>query len=166
MFLKCQVSYPPASGLSSCPGSQNLQVTYLIPSKQHKAGLSSGKQSLVPLSQNTQHPVSEEELRIISISGRLSMQCEKFVVKLMWEICLKNHMDQFGGLPRHHIAHYLIEVTNFIVFNQDLSKAIQTIMLLVDFSQGFKRMDHKNIIKTLFSLGIPGWLIAYHSILP
>ena len=67
--------------------------------------------------------------------------------------------DQFGGMPGNSIAHYLIEITNFILFNQDLSKPIQTIMLLVDFSKGFNRMDHKIIIQTLFSLGIPGWLL-------
>jgi hypothetical protein len=89
------------------------------------------------------------------------MQCEKFVVKWLWENGLKKPMDrdQFGGLPGNSIAHYLIEVTNFILFNQDISKPIQTIMLLVDFSKGFNRMDHTIIIQTLFSLGIPGWLL-------
>jgi hypothetical protein len=32
-------------------------------------------------------------------------------------------------------------------------------MLLVDFSKGFNRMDHKSIIQTLYTLGIPGWLL-------
>ena len=63
--------------------------------------------------------------------------------------------DQFGGLPGNSIAPYLIEVTNFILFNQDLFKPIKTIMLLVDFSKGFNRMEDKIIIETLFSLGLP-----------
>ena len=113
-----------------------------------------------PIPKNTQHPKNEDELRIIYITARLSMVCEKFVAKWLWENGLKEHMDrdQFGGMPGNSIAHYLIEITNFILFNQDLSKPIQTIMLL-DFSKGFNRMDHKIIIQTLFSLGIPGWLL-------
>ena len=114
-----------------------------------------------PIPKNTQHPKNEDELRIIYITARLSMVCEKFVAKWLWENGLKEHMDrdQFGGMPGNSIAHYLIEITNFILFNQDLSKPIQKIMLLVDFSKGFNRMDHKIIIQTLFSLGIPGWLL-------
>ena len=114
-----------------------------------------------PIPKNTLHPATEEDLRIISITARISMQCEIFVAKWIWENGLKNHMDrdQFGGLPGNSIAHYLIEVTNFILFNQDLSKPIQTIMLLVDFSKGFNRIDHNTIIKELFSIGIPGWLL-------
>ena len=81
------------------------------------------------------------------------MVCEKFVVKWLWENGLKEHMDrdQFGGMPGNSIAHYLIEITNFILFNQDPSKPIQTIMLLVYFSKGFNRLDHKIIIQTLLS---------------
>ena len=89
------------------------------------------------------------------------MLCEKFVLRWLWENGIKEHMDrdQFGGIPGNSISHYLIEITNFILFNQDLSKPILTIMLLVDFNKGFNRMDHKIIIQTLFSLGIPGWLL-------
>ena len=114
-----------------------------------------------PIPKNTLHPSSEEDLRIISITARIAMQCEKYIVKWMWENGLREHMDrdQFGGLPGNSIAHFLIEVTNFILFNQDLSKPIQTIMLLVDFSKGFNRMDHNTIIKELFRIGIPGWLL-------
>ena len=89
------------------------------------------------------------------------MLCEKFVVRWLWENGLKENMDrdQFDEMPGNSTAHYLIEITNFILLNQDLSKPIQTIMLLVDFSKGFNMMDHKIIIQTLFSLGIPGWLL-------
>ena len=89
------------------------------------------------------------------------MLCETFVVRWLWENGLKEIMDrdQLDGMPGNSIAHYLIEITNFIPLNQDLSKSIQTIMLLVDFSKGLNRMDHKIIIQTLFSLGIPGWLL-------
>ena len=34
-----------------------------------------------PIPKNTQHPANEDELRIISITARLSMVCEKFVAK-------------------------------------------------------------------------------------
>ena len=81
------------------------------------------------------------------------MQCEECVVKWLWENGLKKHMDrdQFGGFPGNSIAHYFIEVTNFILFNQDMSKLIQSIMLLVDFSKGFNRMNPTTIVQTLFS---------------
>ena len=79
----------------------------------------------------------------------------------MWENWLRDYMDrdQFGGLPGNSIAHYLIEVTNFILFNQDLSKPIQTIMLLFDYSKGFNRIHHNTIIKELLKIGISGWLL-------
>ena len=103
---------------------------------------------------------SEEQLRVISITAKLSMVCEQFLIKWLWEH-LRKHMDrdQFGGLPGNSIAHYLIEVTNFILYNQDLITPVPTIMLLVDYSKGFNRINHNLILKDLFNMGVPGWLL-------
>ena len=49
-----------------------------------------------PIPKNTLHPSSEEDLRIISITARIAMQCEKYIVKWMWENGLR-------GLARYSV---------------------------------------------------------------
>ena len=75
--------------------------------------------------------------------------------------------DQMGGQKGHSVTHFLIEFTNFILYNQDL-KNPQTIMaMFVDFTQGFNRVLHSRIIEILSSMNVPGWLfkimISYFS---
>jgi hypothetical protein len=68
-------------------------------------------------------------------------------------------MDQFGGLPGHSIAHYLIEITNFILYNQDLPKPLSTMFAGVDISKGFTKIDHCKLITILDEMNVPGWLL-------
>ena len=51
-----------------------------------------------------------------------------------------------GGQKGHSVTHYLIEVSNFILYNQDLKNPQAIMALFVDFSQGFNRVLHSGLI--------------------
>ena len=67
--------------------------------------------------------------------------------------------DQFGAIKGSSITHYLVELVNFILFNQDLKDPIATLGMLVDLSKAFNRVDHKDVIIELYKMGTPGWLL-------
>ena len=70
--------------------------------------------------------------------NQLSKAWEKIVIKWLMDFVKdKLDPDQMGGQDGHSIAHYLIEVTNFILYNQDLKDPHAIVAVLVDFSQGF-----------------------------
>ena len=109
----------------------------------------------------TNIPEDESQLRIISITYQLSTLMERFIIDwLMVYIEDKLDRDQFGGQGGHCIAHYLIEIKNFILYNQDLSTPLSTIFAGVDISKGFNKQDH-NIIITILGdeMNVPGWLL-------
>ena len=85
------------------------------------------------------NPVNEGSLRIISITHHLSITYERFVLKWLLEhIGEKLDPDQFGGVKGHSVAHYLIEIQNSILYNQDLDKPQATMMAGVDISKRFQ----------------------------
>jgi hypothetical protein len=57
------------------------------------------------------------------------------------------------------VAHYLIEVQNAVLYNQDLEKPLATLFAAVDVSQGFNRICHNKCITRLSDMGCPGWLL-------
>ena len=67
--------------------------------------------------------------------------------------------DQLGGIKGNSISHYLIEVTNFILYNQDLSNPQASFAAFINFAQGFNRIKHSKIIEILSSMSVPGWLL-------
>ena len=80
---------------------------------------------------------------------------KRFIIDwLMVHIEDKLDRDQFGGQAGHSIAHYLIEIKNFILYNQELSTPLSTIFAGVDISKGFNKQDH-NIIMTLSHIICP-----------
>ena len=64
--------------------------------------------------------------------------------------------DQMGGQKGQSVTHYLIEVSNFILYNQDLKKPQTILAMFVDFSQGFNRVMHSKIIEILEKMNVPG----------
>ena len=81
-------------------------------------------------------PEDESQLRVISITYHLSTIMERFVIDwLLVYIEDKLDRDQFGGQKGHSIAHYLIEITNFILYNQDLSKPLSTLFAGIDIKK-------------------------------
>ena len=86
-------------------------------------------------------PANEESLRIIAITNHFSLIYERFVLKWVLQyIEDKLDPDQFGGQKGHSVAHYLIEVQNAILYNQDLDKACATLLAAIDISKGFNLM--------------------------
>lgn len=108
----------------------------------------------------TSSPEDESQLRIISITYQLSTLMERFVIDwLLIYIEDKLDRDQFGGQKGHSIAHYLIEITNFILYNQDQSKPLSTMFAGVDISKGFNKIDHSKLVTILDEMNVPGWLL-------
>ena len=115
--------------------------------------------SAVPL-KKVPNPKDESETRLIEITNYLSLQMEKIVLKwLLSFISDKLDRDQFGGAKGHSTAHYLIEIMNFVLYNQDLSEPISTILSAVDIQKGFNKVDHEKTITILSdTMKVPGWL--------
>ena len=69
------------------------------------------------------------------------------------------HPDQFGGVKGHSVAHYFIEVQNFILYNQDLDKPQETLMAGIDISKGFNQIEHNECITRISDMECPNWLL-------
>ena len=68
--------------------------------------------------------------------------------------------DQFGGTKGNSISHYMIELTNFILYNQDLKDPQAVMAAFLDFRQGFNRCQHSIFIDILANeYAVPGWLL-------
>jgi hypothetical protein len=104
-------------------------------------------------------PANEESLRIIAITNHFSLIYERFVLKwVLHYIQDKLDPDQFGGQKGHSVAHYLIEVQNAILYNQDLDKPYATVLTAIDISKGFNLIAHNEVITRISDMGCPGWL--------
>ena len=66
---------------------------------------------------------------------------------------------QFGGLKGNSIVHYMIELINFILYNQDYDLPIAVLACTIDFSKAFNRQNHNLLITKLSDMGVPGWLL-------
>lgn len=78
---------------------------------------------------------------------------------LMKYVGEKMDWGQFGGMHGSSITHYLIEFTNFVLYNQDMKNPQAVLALMVDFSKAFNRQNHNIIVKVLSRMGVPGWLL-------
>ena len=115
-------------------------------------------ESAIPL-KKVDVPAYEGDVRLISITHFLSLQMEKFVLTWLHKyIGDKLDRDQFGGAKGHSVAHYLIEIINFILYNQDLSKPLARLLTAVDLKKGFNKIDHCKIVTKISDMGAPGWL--------
>ena len=111
--------------------------------------------------QKVSNAKDESEIRLISCTNKMNLILEKQVVSwLMKYVDKRLDPDQFGGKKGHSISHYLIEMTNFILYNQDLNEPHATIANFIDFKQGFNRCQHSIFIEILSKeYDIPGWLL-------
>ena len=83
-------------------------------------------------------PEMEDDLRPISITPFFSKVTEQFVVSLLLTyIGDKIDFRQYGGMKGNSTSHYLIELINFILYNQDTIEPTAVLACLVDFSQAF-----------------------------
>ena len=106
------------------------------------------------------NPVTEDQLRIISLTNYLSKVFEQYVMLWLLEY-IGNQMDcsQYGGTKGSSISHYLIDFVNYILYNQDLNIPHAVLAVMIDFSKAFNRINHNTIIAILSRMGVPGWLL-------
>ena len=110
--------------------------------------------------EKTPDPQSEDDLRVISLTPFFSKVLEKFVLDwLMFYIGGKLDPKQFGGLAGSSISHYMIELINYILHNQDYNQPIAVLICAVDFTKAFNKINHNIIITKLSDMGVPGWLL-------
>ena len=105
-------------------------------------------------------PETEDDLRPIALTSFFSKVMEQFVV--MWLLNVigdKLDIRQYGGSKGNSVSHYLIEMINFILFNQDSPEPTSILACLVDFSKAFNRQDHSILITKLSDMGVPSWLL-------
>ena len=98
---------------------------------------------------------------IISCTNKLNVVFEKQVIKWIMEH-VKHQLDpdQLGGMKGSSISHYLIKMTNFILYNQDLKNPQATIGTFIDYKQGFNRCQHSIFIEIMSTeYKLPGWLL-------
>ena len=114
----------------------------------------------VPI-EKTKPARDESQTRIISCTNKMNIVFEKQVVFwLMKAIGHKLDRDQFGGQKGNSISHYLIEMANFILYNQDLKNPQSIIAAILDYKQGFNRCQHSKFIEVLSEeYNCPGWLL-------
>ena len=113
----------------------------------------------IPL-QKIPDPQSEDDVRIISLTSFFSKVMEKFVVEwLMLYVGEKIDCKQFGGLKGNSISHYMIELINFVLYNQDYNLPIAVLACAIDFSKAFNRQNHNILLTKLSDMGVPGWLL-------
>ena len=88
----------------------------------------------VPL-QKVSNPEDENQLRIISLTTHFSKTFENMVIKWLYKyIGHKLDPQQFGGRKGSSITHYMIELLNFILYNQDLTNPNAVLVLMADSS--------------------------------
>lgn len=113
----------------------------------------------IPL-KKVSNPEDEDQLRIISLTSFFSKIFESFVIDWLMEfVGDKIDWGQYGGLKGNSISHYLIEFTNFILYNQDLKNPRAILALMIDFSKAFNRQNHNTLIQILSDLEVPSWLL-------
>ena len=105
-------------------------------------------------------PETEDDLRPISLTSFFSKVTEHFVVMWLMKF-IGDQMDfrQYGGSKGNSITHYLIELINFILFNQDSTAQTAILACMVDFSKAFNRINHNILVTKLSDMGCPGWLL-------
>ena len=105
-------------------------------------------------------PATESDLRIISLTSFWSKCLESFVLDwLLKEIGHKIDVTQYGGLKGQSTNHYMIDLVNFVLYNQDMKNPNATLAIMYDFSKAFNRQEHNKLITILSDMGTPGWLL-------
>jgi hypothetical protein len=105
-------------------------------------------------------PENKSDLRIISLTAFWLKYLEGFILDwLLKEIGHKIDTSQCGGLKGQSTSHYMIDLVNFVLYNQDLNNPHATLAIMYDFSKAFNRQEHNKLITILSDMGCPGWLL-------
>ena len=113
----------------------------------------------IPLKKTT-NPLTEDDLRIISLTPFFSKTFEQLVLDWLLKY-VDNQLDssQYGGRKGTSINHYLIDLITFILYNQDLHETRAVLATMIDFSKAFNRQNHLILVTKLSDMGVPGWLL-------
>ena len=105
-------------------------------------------------------PVTEDDLRPVSLTNFFSKVTEHFIVTWLLEY-VGDQIDfrQYGGQRGNSISHYLIEFINFILSNQENTEPTAILACMIDFSKAFNRINHNILITKLSDMGVPAWLL-------
>ena len=79
-----------------------------------------------------------------------------------WLLCyVGDQIDpgQYGGFKGCSTTHYLVELVNFVLYNQDLKNPKAVLAAMIDYSKAFNKVNHNLIITILSNMGVPGWLL-------
>ena len=108
----------------------------------------------------TPNPITEDDLRIISLTPFFSKTFEQIVLDWLLEH-VSEQIDpfQYGGRKGTSSNHYLIDLITFILYNQDLPESRAVLATMVDFSKAFNRQNHLILVTKLSDMGVPGWLL-------
>ena len=68
-------------------------------------------------------------------------------------------MTNLGGFKGSSISHYLIDLVNFILYNQDQEPTQAVLAAMVDFSKAFNRQNHSILVTILSDMDVPAWLL-------
>ena len=106
------------------------------------------------------NPLSEDDLRIISLTPFFSKTFEQLVLDWLLEY-VSGQLDnfQYGGRKGTSINHYLIDLITFILYNQDLPETRAVLATMIDFSKAFNRQNHMILVTKLSDMGVPVWLL-------
>ena len=119
---------------------------------------------LAPLSHNfteqlqkVTNPLTEDDLRIISLTPFFSKTFEQIVMDWLLKY-VDDQLDnyQYGGRKGTSINHYLIDLITFILYNQDLPESRAVLATMIDFSKAFNRQNHLILVTKLSDMGVPG----------
>ena len=118
------------------------------------------KESVTPIPK-VPNVESEDDLRNISLTADLSKDYENFIADWLEPYLILLDQGQFGGRKKHSIVHYLVLLLHFIISNTDINDNISraVVIALCDYSKGFNRINHMNLIIRLSDWGVPGWLL-------
>ena len=105
-------------------------------------------------------PETEDDLRNISLTNFRSNVFEKFVLEWLL-VFIGDQIDpgQYGGAKGNSISLYLIDLINFVHYNQDLDPSHAVLATMIDYSKAFNNQNHNILITILSDMGVPTWLL-------
>ena len=95
-------------------------------------------------------------MRGIGLTGWISKQLERFLLKWIWPF-IKPHIDpdQMGGMPGCSIEHYVIKMMHSVCKSMDGDPDAAVLAVPVDYSKAFNRMLHSNVLNIVAELSPP-----------
>ena len=114
------------------------------------------KETVIPLSKCS-IPETMDDLQNIGLTAMASKIFEKFLESLIHQQITGSDNSQFGATKNKSTLQYLMLLINKITSGWEKQEA--SILLMVDFSKAFNRIDHPRLITILSDFGIQPFLL-------